>query len=68
MGVSLSRMGCIIMDTWGFLLIILGAIIYLVAKKKSRGWADAGILFFGIGLGIVIGAIWAYAIVQRVLH
>jgi hypothetical protein len=45
------------MDGWGIAIFVIGLILYMISKKKS-------IFLFvsGIGLGILIGAIWSYII------
>lgn len=53
------------MDTYGFAAIIAGGVIYFIAKRKSPAWMQFGILVFGVGLGLVIGALWAVAIINR---
>jgi Na+/H+ antiporter NhaD/arsenite permease-like protein len=56
------------MDKWGFLLIIIGAIIYAVNRKQSKFGREWGIMIFGIGVGIVIGAIGSAVMVQQLLN
>jgi len=51
------------MDTWGFLLIVIGVGAYLLGHKKQMWW----MVLAGVGLGIVIGAVWAMVIVNSVL-
>ena len=46
------------MDGWGIVVFIAGLILYFVSKKKP-----IFLLISGIGLGILIGAVWAYNIV-----
>ena len=49
------------MDGWGIGIFVIGLILYFVTKRKSF------FLFIsGIGAGILIGAIWAMAIVNSV--
>lgn len=50
------------MDTWGFLLMGLGALLYFVVKDKRWG---CSVGFFG--LGIVVAAVWAVVIVNRII-
>lgn len=39
------------MDTYGWIAILLGLIIYFLSRSKKNGWHDLGIgLFFG-GIG-----------------
>lgn len=56
------------MDTWGFLIIIIGAAIYLLSRKGSQNMKEFGILVFGVGLGLVIGAIWAASIISSAFN
>ncbi len=49
------------MDGWGIAIFVLGLILYLVTKKKA-----IFLFISGIGLGILIGAIWSYLIVQSI--
>jgi len=56
------------MDGYAILIMIGGSLIYIVNRKRSDTWKQWGILFSGIGLGILIGAIWANYIVQNILN
>jgi hypothetical protein len=47
------------MDTFGIAILVVGLILYFVSKKKP-----IFLFISGVGAGIVIGAIWAYAIVM----
>ncbi len=49
------------MDGWGIAIFVLGLILYLVTKKKA-----VFLFISGIGLGILIGAIWSFLIVQSI--
>jgi len=50
------------MDTWGIIVFAVGAVLYFVSKRKP------GFLFVaGVGLGIVIGAVWSILIVNRAI-
>ena len=53
------------METWGFFVIIVGLVIYLIARKRSQGWRGLGIWLFGIGIGILIGTYGAFFIALR---
>jgi hypothetical protein len=55
------------MDTWGLIIIGVCAILYFITRKRSPGWAQFFLLGSGIGIGIVIGALWAYSIVDSIL-
>jgi Na+/phosphate symporter len=56
------------MDTWGFLLIIVGATLYFATKKEANpNYGRAGIFIAGVGTGIVVAAVWAIQIVQATL-
>lgn len=56
------------MDTFGIVLIIVFGILYFVTRKKPelKGWNQVSLLGAGVGLGIVIGAIWSFAIFQNI--
>ena len=55
------------MDKWGILIFcIAGTIAYFVSNKYP-GLARLLLFVSGVGLGIVIGAIWSYAIVMSLL-
>ena len=50
------------MDGWGIAIFAIGLILYYVTKKQVF-W----LFVSGIGAGILIGAIWAMSIVNRLL-
>ena len=50
------------MDLWAFIIIGAGAVMYFVSKKKPV-W----LFVTGVGVGLLVGAVWAAMIVQRVL-
>ena len=52
------------MDTWGFLVILIFGVVWLVTRKKSNKWASFATLMVGVGAGIVVGAIGSYLIVS----
>lgn len=52
------------MDTWGFALIIVSVICYYLTRKRAPSVASFFLVTFGVGLGIVIGAVWALAIID----
>jgi MFS-type transporter involved in bile tolerance (Atg22 family) len=53
------------MDTAGLIVIVIFAIGYLATYKKEEQKTLAKICLFGagVGVGLLIGAIWAYSIV-----
>ena len=51
------------MDTWGFIILALGIIMYYVTKKQAF-W----LFVSGTGLGIVIGAVGSYIAVMNILR
>lgn len=55
------------MDGWGIGLIVVGILGYLLSKNKSGGFAKFAIFVTGFGAGLLVGAIWAYTIVDRIL-
>ena len=46
------------MDGWGIGIFVVGLVLYFVTKKKV-----IFLFISGVGLGILIGAIWAYGLV-----
>jgi len=48
------------MDIWGIVIVIIGAAGYLFSKRKP-GW----LFIAGVGVGILIGAVWHYALVTE---
>jgi hypothetical protein len=50
------------MSTWGILIFIIGAALYYVTGKKP-----IGVFISGIGLGLLIGAVWAYIFIASVI-
>jgi len=50
------------MDGWGIGISVVGLILYFVSKKKA-----IFLFLSGVGAGILIGAIWAMIIVNRVI-
>lgn len=50
------------MDIWGFAIAGVSIVLYFVSKKKP-----IFLLTAGIGIGIVIGAIWSYYIVMTII-
>lgn len=51
------------MDGYGIAICVIGGILYFATQRKYVIFA----FISGIGAGILIGAIWAMAIVNRVL-
>ena len=54
------------MDIYGFTAIIIGVIGYLALRNKSEGWAKFFLWVSGVGVGIVIAAVWSLFIIDRV--
>jgi hypothetical protein len=50
------------MDGWGIGIFVLGAALYYVTGKKP-----IGVFISGIGLGLLIGAVWAYIFIASVI-
>ena len=50
------------MDTWGIIIFVLGLVLYFALKRQP-----AFLFVSGLGAGIVIGAVWAVVIVNRVI-
>ena len=55
------------MDGWGIGLIVVGILGYLLSKNKNSGFAKFAIFVTGFGAGLLVGAIWAYLLVDRIL-
>ena len=53
------------MDTWGFLLIVVGILLWFITKKNSPKTATFGIWIFGVGTGIVVAAVWMVNIINQ---
>jgi len=51
------------MDTWGFLLAGIGAVLWLFTRKRSNKWASFATLLFGVGVGIIVGAVGSYLLI-----
>jgi len=56
------------MDTYGFLLIAISIVLYLLARKTNPRLAAFFLWTSGVGTGIVAGAIGAYFIVMSALR
>lgn len=58
------------MDGWGIGIFIAGALIYFLCRgnEKLQGWKTFGAFTAGAGLGIVIAAVWAMSIFNRVIE
>ena len=54
------------MDFWGIALIIIFGVVWLVARKRQNKLASFAVLMVGVGIGILVGAIWAMSIVNSV--
>jgi lipid-A-disaccharide synthase-like uncharacterized protein len=50
------------MDTWGLIIAGVSIILYFASKKKP-----IFILTTGIGIGIVIAAVWSYYTIMHAL-
>jgi hypothetical protein len=57
-----------IVDTWGFVIIGVSVILYFLTRKNHQKLAQWFLLTFGIGIGLVIGAVWAFSIVQSAFN
>lgn len=51
------------MDGWALGIIAVGIIGYFLSKKNS-----IFLLVTGVGVGLLIGTIWAASIINSVLH
>ena len=51
------------MDMWALIIIGAGIVLWFLSKKKP-----AFLFVTGVGVGLMWGALWANAIVQRVLR
>lgn len=53
------------MDTWGYVLILIGGIAWLITRQRNKSQSFFGALFF-IGVGILIGVYGAMLIINRI--
>lgn len=51
------------MDTWALLIIAAGVILWFVSKKKP-----VFLFVTGVGVGLLVGAVWATMLVQGALR
>ncbi len=51
------------MDKYGFIILAIGALLFVVDKKHRMLWG----FVIGIGVGIIVGAIGSYLIVMSIL-
>jgi hypothetical protein len=51
------------MDTWGFVLIGIGGLTWLISSRRNEKLAAWARAFFFIGVGIVIGSVGSYLII-----
>lgn len=51
------------MDTWGYVIGLIGFAMWFITKKQQAVW----LLLGGIGIGILIGTYGSYPIVMRIL-
>lgn len=57
------------MDTYGFIALAVGFVIWLSTRKQERqGWAKFGLFVMGVGVGILIGAVGAYLLTMGVIN
>ncbi len=54
------------LDTVGIILVLAGGVLYFVLRKKSSAWGAFFLFVSGIGAGVVIGAIWALSVIDKV--
>jgi biotin transporter BioY len=50
------------MDGWGIAICVMGYVAYHISKRQKKPQIIF-IFISGIGLGLLIGAIWAYYLV-----
>jgi hypothetical protein len=55
------------MDTWGLLLIAVFGLAYFLTRKTQPGIALFSVLMVGVGIGIVVAAVWAVQIIASVM-
>lgn len=53
------------MSNWGIAIFIIGLVVYFLIKKNNDGLARFMLFVSGAGLGILVGAIWAYIMVDK---
>ena len=54
------------MDIWGIAIFVVCGVIYLAARKQSKGWSELMIFGMGIGVGLIIGAIYALQVINSI--
>lgn len=55
------------MDVYGIFIAILGILVWLYGRGKKPRLATFGMWIFGVGCGIIIGAVGAALIVSSIL-
>lgn len=53
------------MDRWGIGIFLLGIFLFGILRQANPPWSKIFLFLSGIGLGIVIAAVWAYIIVTN---
>jgi len=56
------------MDTYGYITIAIGIVIWLVTRRRSQGWCKFGLWLFGGGVGLLIGVYGSFAVVMSALR
>ncbi len=51
------------MDKYGFIILLIGALLFMANKKHRMLWG----FVVGIGVGIIVGAVGSYLIVMSIL-
>ena len=55
------------MDMWALFAMAIGAVLWFITRNKPGNvtWNKVGIWIFGIGCGLLIGALWAVQIISK---
>ena len=53
------------MDLWGFIIIGVSLLTWLITRKRNNKLASFATLSLGVGIGIVAGAIWSYFLITN---
>ncbi len=56
------------MDLTGLIIIAIFAALYFATREKKeqlKYWPEISLVGIGVGMGLVIGAIWSYLIIAN---
>jgi len=49
------------MDIWGIIVFMVGGLLYFITRRRYPVW----LFVAGVGVGVLIGAVWHYALVTE---